>query len=120
MEYRFDVDASQLFPSKQVQKDVISAGHQRDYTIGKMDRDVMGFTLSATDVRIKVSPSKIDSASTRLDVDIQGKSVAIDSSLLHKKYATLQVDDIYGVYNAKTDKVTVHVPFATALSLFFR
>jgi hypothetical protein len=116
-EYKFDVDTDELFPSKDVKQDVL-AGHSRDFAIGKVDRQVMGFSVKATDVRIHVLPTKIDSG-TRLDVEIAGKNVAIDSGYMHKKYGQLQVGSIYGVYNSKTDRVTVHVPFSTALSLLF-
>lgn len=119
LDYKFDVAASQLFPSRQVQEDVIS-GSSSNFVIAKIDRQVMGFALSASDVQIHIQPSRIDSENTRLDVDMHGKNVAIDSGYLHKKYPSLQLDSIYGVYNAKTDTVTVHVPFSTALSLLFK
>lgn len=106
-------------PSNQIKQDVI-AGHSSDFTIGKIDRQIMGFSVSASDIYIHVQPSKVDSIATRLDVDMQGKNIAIDSIYLHKKFPSLQVDSVYGVYNSKTDKVTVYVPFVTALSLFFK
>jgi hypothetical protein len=91
--------------------------------IDRVDRQqkqvIMGFSVKATDVHIHVLPSKVDSG-TRLDVEIEGKNVSIDSGYLHKKYSQLQVDSVYGIYNPKTDRVTVHVPFSTALSLLFK
>lgn len=79
LDYKFDVAASQLFPSKQVQENVIS-GRSSDFAIAKIDRQVVGFALNASDVQIHVQPSRIDSENTRLAVDMHGKNVAIDSS----------------------------------------
>lgn len=115
-DYKFDVAASQLFPSKQVEKDVIS-GRSSDFSIAKVDHNVMGFAISASEVQIHVQPSKIDSGETRLGMDMYGKNVAIDSGYLHKRYPSLHLDGIYGVYNAQTDRIAVHVPLSTALSL---
>ena len=118
-DYKFDVAANQLFPNKQVQEEVIS-GHSSDFVIDKIDRQVMGFAVSASDIQIHVPPSRIDSEDTRLAVDLRGKNVAIDSDYLHKRYPSLQLDSIYGVYNSQTDRITIHVPFSTALSLLFK
>lgn len=80
----------------------------------------MGFSVSAKDVKIHMTPSRMDADRTRIDINVEGKDVAVQSSYFNKKFARLDVDTIYGVYNAKTDKVTVHIPFATAFSLAFR
>jgi hypothetical protein len=118
-DYKFDIDAGKVFLNKQVKEDVIN-GRPRDFAIDSLDRSIMGFAISATDVKIHVQPSKIDSVNTRIDLDIKAKNVAVDSNYLHKKYSQLDVDSVYGVYSARTDKVTVHIPMATALSLLFK
>jgi hypothetical protein len=118
-DYKFDVDASNVFPSKQVRDDVVN-DHPRDFAIDRVDRNIMGFAVSATDVRMHVNPSKIDSATTRIDLDVKAKNVAVDSNYFHKKYSQLDVNSVYGVYDSRTDKVTVHIPITTALSLLLR
>lgn len=75
--------------------------------------------MSARDITMHLDPSRLDSENTRIDVEMQGKSVEIDGDILSKKYDNLDVDGIYGVYNASTNKVTVHVPYSVALSLLF-
>ena len=90
-----------------------------DFSIDRIKRDVSGFQVSAADVKIHVTPSRIDADRTRLDVDVKGRDVTVDSAYFHKKFTSLQVDTIYGVYDARTDKITVHIPFATAFSLAF-
>lgn len=119
-EYKADIDAKQLFPTTQVKDDIIGKLQARDYKIPDVERDFIGFKISASDVKIYVKPSKMDSANTRLSVDVEGKNVEVGSKYLNKKYQQLDIDTIYGVYNAKTDKVTIHVPYATAFSLIFR
>lgn len=119
-EYKMDVDADELFPSEQVRDDLIARSEPSQFTIVEMEREIAGFRVSAQDVLMKLSPSRVDSSNTRIDVDIQGRSVEIDSNILNKKYSNVDVDGIYGIYNAATDRVTIHVPFAVALSLLFR
>lgn len=119
-EYRIELDASQVFPGKQVKDEIISGRQARNFTIDRLDHRVMGFQVSATDVRIKVSPSKLDADRTRMDLDVEGRNVAIDSGYVHKKYGRVDVDSVYGIYSAKADKVTVHIPFETAFALLLR
>jgi hypothetical protein len=119
-EYKVELDASQLFPNKQIKHDIIEGHQARNFTIDRLDHDVMGFHVSATDVRIKVSPSSMDADKTRINVDVQGKDVTVDSGYIHKKYGRVDVDTVYGVYSAKADKVVVHIPFETALSLLLQ
>jgi hypothetical protein len=119
-EYKADIDAQQLFPTKEVKDDIIGKLQARDYKIPDVEREFIGFKVSASDVKIYVKPSKMDTANTRLSLNVEGKNVEVGSKYFNKKYHQLDVDTIYGVYNGKTDKVTVHVPYATALSLMFR
>lgn len=117
-DYTMDVDASELFPSEQVKEELIAKSEPSQFAIAEIKRDIAGFSVTAQDVLMELNPSKVDSSNTRLDVGIQGASVEIDG-LLTKTYSNVDVDGIYGIYNAATDKVTIHVPYAIALSLLF-
>lgn len=114
-DYTMDVDASELFPSDQVREEIIATSEPSQFTIAEIKREIAGFTVSAQNVFMELSPSKVDSSNTRLDVGIQGASVEI-GGLLTKTYSDVNID---GIYNAATDKVTIHVPYAVALSLLF-
>ncbi|MEM2140048.1 hypothetical protein [Nitrososphaera sp.] len=118
-EYKLDVDSSELFPSEQVKDDLIAKSEPSQFAIAEIEREIAGFKVSAQDVLMKLSPSKLDQSTTRIDVDVQGRMVEING-IFTKTYSNVDVDGIYGVYNAATDKVTIHVPFAVALSLLFR
>lgn len=117
-DYTMDVDASELFPSEQVKEEIIAKSEPSQFTIAEIKREIAGFTVSAQDVLMELSPSKVDSASTRIDVGIQGASVEI-GGLLTKNLSDVNVDGIYGIYDTATDRVTIHVPYAVALSLLF-
>lgn len=119
-EYKIDVDASELFPNEEIKDDLISKQEPRQFTIAEIRREVAGFGITASDVQMQVDPSKIDASNTRIDLDIKGTSVKIESSYLSKKFESIDVDGIYGVYNSGTDKVAIHVPYAVALSLLLR
>lgn len=117
-EYKVELDADELM-SRQA-KDELAKNQPRDISLDRIERKVMGFSVSATDVKIHMTPSRMDADRIRIDIDIEGKNVAVESSYFNKKFTKLDVDTIYGVYNARTDRVTVHIPFATAFSLAFR
>jgi hypothetical protein len=118
-EYKVEIDAGELMGSKQARGE-LAKNQPRDIFLDRIERKVMGFSVSATDVKIHMTPSRMDADRTRLDLDIEGKDVAVKSSYFNKKFAKMDIDTIYGVYDAKTDKVTVHIPFATAFSLAFK
>lgn len=118
LDYTLDVDASELFPSEQVKEELIAKSEPRQFAIAEVKREIAGFSVSARDVVMELSPSKVDSTNTRLDVHIQGANVEI-GGLFAKTYDNVDVDGIYGIYNAATDRVTIHVPYAVALSLLF-
>lgn len=119
-EYTMDVDADELFPSKQAREDLISNNETRQFHIEKLEHKVAGFNVSARDLAMQLSPSQLDPSITRIDIALQGKSVEIDGSLLSKKYDRLDIGGIYCIYNADTNKMTIHMPYALALSLLFR
>ncbi|AIF82896.1 hypothetical protein NTE_00818 [Candidatus Nitrososphaera evergladensis SR1] len=119
-EYKADIDAKQLFPTEGIKDDIVGKLQERDYKIPDIEREFVGFKINASDIKIYIKPSKIDSANTRLSVDVEGKNVKVDSKYLNKKYDKVDIDTIYGIYNTNTDKVTIHVPYATALALVFR
>jgi hypothetical protein len=119
-EYKVELDAGELMDRTWQAKDELAKNQPRDIFLDRIERKVMGFSVSATDVKIHMTPSRMEADRTRIDIDIEGKDVAVQSSYFNKKFARLDVDTIYGVYNARTDKVTVHIPFATAFSLAFR
>ncbi|MGI0019102.1 MAG: hypothetical protein ACREAY_01380 [Nitrososphaera sp.] len=117
LDYKVELDARQLL-TEQARAD-LAKNRPHDFSIGKIKRDVMGFHVSAADVTIHVTPSRIDADRTRLDVDVKGRDVAVDSVYFHKKFTRLDIDTIYGVYDSRTDKITVHIPLAPAFSLAF-
>lgn len=117
-EYKVELDADEIM-TEQTRAE-LAKNKPRDVFIDKIERKITGFSVSATDVKIHMEPSRMDADRTRIDIDVEGKNVAVESSYFNKKFSRLDVDTIYGVYNAKTDKVTVHIPFATAFSLAFR
>ncbi len=128
-EYKADIDANQLFPTEEVKDDIIDKLQAHDYNITYIEREFIGINVSASDVRIHITPSKMEgdedddsnnNSNTRLAVDVQGKNIEVESKYFDKKYDKLDIDTIYGVYNAGTDKVTIHVPYSTAFALMFR
>lgn len=119
-EYKMDVDASELFPNDEIKNDLITKQEPRQFTIDEIQREIAGFSITASDVVMQLDPSGIDASNTRIDLDIKGTSVKVESSYLTRTYESIDVHGIYGVYNSETDNVAIHVPYAVALSLLLR
>lgn len=117
LDYKVELDANQLLTAQA--RAELAKNRPADFSIDRIERDVSGFQVSAADVEIHVAPSRMDADRTRLDVDVKGRDVTVDSLYFHKKFNSLEVDTIYGIYDARTDRITVHIPFATAFSLAF-
>ena len=115
LDYKVELDANQLLTGQARAK--LAKNRPVDFSIDRIERDVSGFQVSAADVKIHVAPLRIDADRTRLDVDVKGRDVKVDSAYFHKKFTSLQVDTIYGFYDSRTDRITVHIPFATAFAL---
>lgn len=83
LDYKVDLDACQLLTPQA--RDDLANNRPLDYSIDKIKREVMGFQVGATDVRIHVKPSRIDADRILLDIDVKGKNVAVDSCVFPQK-----------------------------------
>ena len=117
LDYKVDLDANQLLTGQA--RAELAMNRPVDFALDRIERDLSGFQVSAVDVEIHVAPSRIDADRKRLDVDVKGRDVTVDSAYFHKKFNLLKVDTIYGIYDARTDRIMVHIPFATGFSLAF-
>ena len=66
-EYTFDLEGSQIFPNNNIKQDIVSEYRSSNYNIDDLNHELLGFKITASDIKIHVDPKKIDDTKTRID-----------------------------------------------------
>jgi hypothetical protein len=116
IEYTFDLEGNQIFPTNNIKQDIISEYKSSEYNIDDLDYELLGFKIRASDVKIHVDPKKIDDTETRVDIPVLlAKDIKVSNGgLINLSYDSVDLGLVYGIYNKATDKMTVHVPLGIA------
>jgi hypothetical protein len=114
-EYTFDIEGEQIFPNDTVKDRIVTEYQPSVYNIPTLQYRIMEHTIKASDVEIRVNPTRIDKAGTRLDFQIYANNAAVTGQLLSKSYDNLEISSAYGIYDGITDKMTIHIPYSVAL-----
>ena len=115
-EYTVDLDGKQIFPNDTIKQDIVTNYKRSDYNIGGLRYRLLGFDISAMDIKIHVNPSKIDTIKTKIDIPLLfARNVSVSNGLINLKYGEINLGSIYGIYDKTTDKITMHVPISTAI-----
>jgi hypothetical protein len=115
-EYTLDLDAKQIFPNDTVKQDIVAKYRPADYNISNLNYKLLGFDISASNIKIHVKPSRIDQMKTRIDFPIMNaNNVAVSNGSINSKYSKVNLGSIYGIYDKSTDKITMHIPTSVAL-----
>src|SRR5829696_1531144 len=112
-EYTFDVEGNQIFPSE-IKHNIVSEYKPAEYTIDHLNYKLLGFNITASDVKIHVVPTKMDNTKTRVNIPLLlAKDVGIDGvgELIKLSYNQVDLGSVYGIYE---DKMRVHVPVSIA------
>jgi hypothetical protein len=115
-EYTFDLEGSQIFPNNNIKQDIVSEYRSSNYNIDDLNHELLGFKLTASDIKIHVDPKKIDDTKTRIDIPLLlAKDIKVSNGgLINLSYDSVEIGSVYGVYDKTTDKITVHVPVSIA------
>ena len=115
-EYTVDLDGKQIFPNDTIKQDIVSKYKSADYNISNLNYKLLGFNITASNIKIHVNPSKIDQTRTRVDFPVMtARSVSVTNGSINSKYGEVNLGSIYGIYNKSTDKMTMHIPSSVAL-----
>jgi len=115
-EYTVDLDGKQIFPNDTIKQDIVTKYKSADYNISRLNYKLLGFNITASDIKIHVSPSKIDQTRTRVDFPvIIARNVSATNGSINPKYGQVNLGSVYGIYNKSTDKLTLHIPSSVAL-----
>jgi hypothetical protein len=116
-EYTFDVEGNQIFPSDTIKHNIVSEYKPAEYTIDHLNYKLLGFNITASDVKIHVVPTKMDNTKTRVNIPLLlAKDVGVDGGgeLIKLSYNQVDLGSVYGIYDKNEDKMRVHVPVSIA------
>lgn len=115
-EYTFDLEGSQIFPNNNIKQNIVSKYWSSEYSIDDLNYELLGFKITASDIKIHVDPKKIDDSKTRVDIPLMlAKDVKVSNGPINLSYNEVDLGSVYGIYDKTTDKMTVHVPVSVAV-----
>ena len=115
-EYTFDLEGNQIFPNNNIKQNIVSKYESSEYNIDDLNYELLGFNITASDIKIHLDPKKIDDAKTRVDIPLMlAKDVKVSNGPLNLSYNEVDLGSVYGMYDKTTDKMTVHVPVSVAV-----
>ncbi len=120
-EHQIEIDAKQIFPNETLKREIISKSGPSEFTMPYLKYNLLGFNISATDIRVKANATQISSGEsdqnkkTRIDFPVMlANNVNVSNKATSQSYHNVDLSSIYAIYDPKTDKFTFHVPFSIA------
>jgi hypothetical protein len=120
-EHQIEIDAKQIFPNETLKREIISKSGPSEFTMPYLKYNLLGFNISATDIRVKANATQISggesdqSKKTRIDFPVMlANNVNVSNKATSQSYHNVDLSSIYAIYDPKTDKFTFHVPFSIA------
>jgi hypothetical protein len=114
-EFTVNLDANQIFPNDEVKQDIVSKYKSAEYNTANLKYDLLGFNISASDIKMHVDPTKIDNIKTRIDIPVMlANNVKVSNGVINLAFKKIDLGSIYAIYDRNSDKMTVHVPISIA------
>lgn len=120
-EHQIEIDAKQIFPNETLKREIISKSGPSEFTMPYLKYNLLGFNISATDIRVKANATQISGGEsdqnkkTRIDFPVMlANNVNVSNKATSQSYNNMDLSSIYAIYDPKTDKFTFHVPFSIA------
>jgi hypothetical protein len=119
-DYTFDIHGRQIFPNDQSKYSILTEHHPSVYNISGLTFAIMGHTINASNVQIDVQPTVIDDTKTKVNFEIYATKADVAGPWMSRSYNNLEIKSLYGIYDETTDKMIIHVPYTTVLSLLLQ
>ena len=114
-EYTVSLDGKQIFPNSTLKQNIVDKYQPSTYDIRDLKYNILGFNITAHDIKIHVNPSRIDTTKTRVDMPLMlARNVTVTNGIINLKYSRVDLGSIYGIYDKTTDKMMVHIPLVVA------
>ena len=111
-EYTVDLPGKQIFPNDKIKQNITSDYKSGEYNIANLSYVLLGFRITASDIKIHIDPKRIDSSKTRVNIPLMhAKNVKLSNGHINLSYNQIDLNSVYGIYDKNTDKMTVHIPF---------
>jgi hypothetical protein len=115
-EYTVNLDGKQIFPNDTIKQNIVTKYKSENYNISSLNYNLLGFNITASNIKVHVNPSRIDQTMTRVDLPIIiARNVSVTNGSINLKYAEVNMGSVYGIYNKNTNKMTMHIPISVAL-----
>jgi len=115
-EYTVDLSGRQIFPNDTLKQDIVTNYKSSSYNLSSLKYRLLGFNITALDVKVEVKPSRIDQTTTKVDLPLLfARNVNVTNGLVNLKYNEVNLGSIYGIYDKASDKMTLHIPINVAL-----
>ena len=114
-EYTVSLDGKQIFPNSTLKQNIVDKYQPSTYDIRDIKYNILGFNITAHDIKIHVNPSRIDTTKTRVDMPVMlARNVTVTNGVINLKYNQVDLGSTYGIYDKTTDKMMVHIPLVVA------
>ena len=111
-EYTVDLPGKQIFPNDKIKQSLTSDYKSAEYNIANLNYVLLGFKITASDIKIHVDPKRIDSSKTRVNIPLMhAENVKLSNGHINLSYNQIDLNSVYGIYDKNTDKMTVHISF---------
>ena len=115
LEYTVSLDGKQIFPNSTLKANIVDKYQPSTYDIRDLKYSLLGYNVTALDIKIQVDPSRIDTTKTRVDIPLMlARNVTVRNGVINLNYNQIDLGSIYGIYDKTTDKIMVHIPLAVA------
>jgi hypothetical protein len=114
-EYTVSLDGKQIFPNSTLKQNIVDKYQTSTYNIRDLKYNILGFNITAHDIKIHVNPSRIDTTKTRVDMPLMlARNVTVTNGVINLKYNQIDLGSIYGIFDKTTNKMMVHIPLVVA------
>ena len=104
------------FPNDTIKQNIVTNYKSENYNISSLNYKLLGFNITASNIKIHVNPSRIDQTMTRVDFPIIiARNVSVTNGSINLKYAEVNLGSVYCIFNKNTNKMTMHIPISIAL-----
>ena len=89
-EYTVNLDGKQIFPNDTIKQDIVTKYKSTDYNINNLNYKILGFNINASNIKIRVNPSRIDQITTRVDFPVLlARNVTVTNGSINLNYLRL-------------------------------
>lgn len=96
LEYTIDIDPKEVFPNQTIKERILNKFDPTKYFIPTLDYNLLGFNISATNIRIQTDSTQIQDNKTIIEFPIMmADNVKINNRLTDMSFDSVDLSSIY-------------------------